>query len=526
MTEKPKGKKLGEYPNKGRLTAWVLLALAAVLIVGERWHTYSEPLERDITTYAVIGEELLKGRALYSDLWDHKPPAIHAAFALAEAIAGEGPLAVFLLNVLAAWAVLAGLYPCGKTLGGRAGGLWAAVTWAVVSGDLFLQANQPNVELFLNAFQTWIFALWLSAGARTLDLPRWVLIGLLTATASFYKPFIVLEAALAVVYLLLHWTPPLRKTAFRQLAAFAGCVAVSWAGLLGWFYGKGSLGDFKDAVFTYNLDYQGYHAASIWDFIQDISGQALNDSTLAWLFLLFVLGCGGALLAKGKPEDRGPWILWGAFLIAAELEVASTGRFFAHYDQLLLPPLILGAAGGVTALGERIGNKGWKCLPGAALLALLIFHEAPFYRLTPGEWANRKYADGPVFAQALQLGRELDGMLAPGETFYEWGNETELYFAARRSPPSGVFYSYPLLDNPLAQELSQRAVGDLEKARPEVIVLNTAYYLSPGLASRHPVLQWVLGHYQPFPQNPYRKPFLLLSLKGGNLEKRLSAKQP
>jgi hypothetical protein len=521
-----KGTFLAKNSKVGNVRALAILALAGLLIVLERCHTYSEPLERDITTYAVIGEELLRGRVLYSNLWDHKPPAIHLTYALAEALAGEGPLAVFLLNVLTALATLAGIYQAGKILGGRAGGLWAAVIWAVVSGDLYLQANQPNEEAFLNVFQTWIFMLLLSASPKTLEPRRWVLIGILTAVASFYKPFTLLEAALTVVYFFLNWAPIYRSTVLRQFAVAYSCFVVSWAGLLGWFYLKGSLGDFWDAVFTYNLYYQGYHDFSIWDFIRDISGQALGFSTLGWLFLLFALGCGGAYLGGRNKEGKGPWLLWGTFLIAAELEILSTGRFFAHYDQLLLPPLILGAAGGIILLGERIGRKRWKCLPGAALLAFLIFHEASFYRLTAGEWADRKYSDGPVFAQATQLGYELDGMLKPGETFYEWGNETELYFAARRPPPSGIFYSYPLLNNPLAGELSQRVVGDLEKSKPEVFILNTGYYLSGDLFHRHPVLQFVLSHYKPLPQKADRTPFLLLVLKGGNLEKRLGASPP
>lgn len=511
--------------KKGRWLVPAILALAGILIVLERCHTYSEPLERDITTYAVIGQELLKGRALYTDLWDHKPPAIHLTFALAEAIAGEGPLGVFLLNVLAALAVLAGLYQAGKALGGRAGGFWAAIIWAVVSGDLYLQANQPNEEVFLNAFQTWVLVLWLSASTKTLEPRRWVFLGVFAAAASLYKPFVVLEILLlGAVYLVLNYKVSPRKTALRQVGIAFACVLAAWVVLFGWFSLQGRWNDFKDAVFTYNIYYSGYHDASFLEVLRDISGQALNFQTLAWLFLLFALGCLGALLGKRKKEERGPWLFWGAFLVAAELEILLPGRFFAHYDQLLLPPLILGAAWGVKWLGEVIGGK-WKCVPGAALLALLIFHEAPFYRFTPEEWAKAKYQDGPLFIQSYQLGRELDGMLQPGETFYEWGNESELYFAARRPPPSGVFYSYPLLDNPLAGELSQRVVQDLEKQRPEVIVLNTSFYLSGDLIQRHPVLQWIRENYKSLPENSYRKPFLLLMLKGGNLEKRLRMKQ-
>ncbi|HJT24770.1 MAG TPA: hypothetical protein VJ873_09350, partial [bacterium] len=298
-----------------------------------------------------------------------------------------------------------------------------------------------------------------------------------------------------------------------------------WVWFLGWFGIQGRWSDFKNAVFTYNLYYGGYHDAGFWDFVRAIGGQALGFSTLAWLFLLFALGCWGAFRGKRKKEERKPWLFWTAFLVAVELEVLAPGRFFAHYNQLLLPPLILGAAWGVTSLGGLIESKHWKCLPGALLLAFLVFHEAPFYRLSPEEWANRKYADGPLFLQSYQLGREMNIWLKPDESFYEWGNETELYFAARRSPPSGVFYSYPLLNNPLAGDLAGRAVADLEKARPELVVLNMNYYVSEDLFRRHPLLRWIQQNYRPVFEDPCREPFHLMMLKGGNLEKRIPAEK-
>src|SRR2546428_13654177 len=74
-----------------------LVALAALIAVA-RLHTYHEPLERDITGAAVIGHELLAGRALYADMWDHKPPALHATHAAAILMAGHWPPAPPLLN--------------------------------------------------------------------------------------------------------------------------------------------------------------------------------------------------------------------------------------------------------------------------------------------------------------------------------------------------------------------------------------------------------------------------------------------
>lgn len=514
---------------KGSLVA-VLLGLAAAMILVERCATYDEPLERDITTYAVIGSELLKGRALYSDLWDHKPPAIHITFALAEAVAGEGPVAVLLLNLLAALATLLGLYKAGKALGGTAAGLWAALIWAVVCGDLTLQANQPNVEVFLNAFQAWVFALWLEPTKKGPETRRWVLIGMLSAIASLYKPFAVVEVLmLSAASLALNLkVAAARKKILRQAALILACVLAAWMATGGWFALQGRWSDFKDAVFTYNLYYGEHPGTSFFGHLRNIGGQALGPGALSGLLLLFGLLYLWRLSLRKKNGGQGPFRLWLAFTLTALYEITVPGHYFPHYFQLLTPPLVLGGAWGITQWAERAAKKKrrWRWVPGALLMALLVFHEAPFYALSPEEWANQKYTDGPLFLKSYELGRVLDEGLKPGESFYEWGNESGLYFASHRSPPSGVFYSYPLMDNPLAVQLSQRVVADLEREKPEVIVLNMTYYASPEQFHRHPVLQWVLENYRPLPQGPYREPFLLVMRKGGNLEKRMTVKTP
>src|ERR1700720_3396564 len=113
-----------------------LLGLCA-LIFFLRLHTYEEPLERDVTIYAVIAHEMRGGRALYSDLWDHKPPAIYVSFEAAELVAGYGRRSIFLVNILATLGTMIACYVAGSAGGaGRMGGLVAATLWAFVSGDI------------------------------------------------------------------------------------------------------------------------------------------------------------------------------------------------------------------------------------------------------------------------------------------------------------------------------------------------------------------------------------------------------
>jgi hypothetical protein len=136
----------------------ILLAVICGVIALGRLHTYDEPIDRDIATYAVIGGEMLHGRALYSDLWDSKPPALYAAFAAAQLVARDPTAAIFLVGLACAWATALALFAAGSAGAGPQAGLWIATFWALLSGDLPLQANQPNSEALLNACVALAFA--------------------------------------------------------------------------------------------------------------------------------------------------------------------------------------------------------------------------------------------------------------------------------------------------------------------------------------------------------------------------------
>src|SRR5882672_6438119 len=222
-----------------KATAALVLIMLGAILVAARLHTYHEPLQTDITGAAVIGHELLAGRALYADMWDHKPPALHLTHAFAIALAGYGPGAVFLLNLLAGLATLVGVYAAGCVVGSTSAGLWAAVFWTAISGDLWMQGNQPNAEVFINACVVWAFVLLLRADAGS-GVGRFLAIGAIIAWGSLYKQIIVAPAAfLALAHVA---APPPGRGRGRAMADVGTIVAVgvaAWATLLAYFAAVG-----------------------------------------------------------------------------------------------------------------------------------------------------------------------------------------------------------------------------------------------------------------------------------------------
>lgn len=105
---------MGDGTNRIPPSAALVLVAPAAILFAARLHTYDEPLETDITGAAVIGNEILAGRALYADMWDHKPPALHLTHAAASRL-GYGPRAIFLLNITTSIVTLLGAVIANET---------------------------------------------------------------------------------------------------------------------------------------------------------------------------------------------------------------------------------------------------------------------------------------------------------------------------------------------------------------------------------------------------------------------------
>ncbi len=511
------GRDWNESLVKNTGIVFVLLALASLVFV-LRLHTYREPLERDLTTYAVIAHEMLGGKALYSDLWDHKPPAIHVTYAAAEWIAGYGRDSIFFMSVTATIVTMVACYFAGSAMGGGAmGGLIAATLWALVSGDLTLEANQPNTEIFINVFLTIAFAIFARTEKRSLGLGRALIVGSCFAIASLYKQIAILEAAsIAFVYLL--WPPTgCRKRALVEMAIAAAIGALAWVAVFGYFNAHHRSAAFIDATITYNQ----YYAGNFWhNFARALKMPPLAPEALGLLTPLAILCLTGFFLGM-RLGPRRPWIFLAAIALATHVAVLLPGQFLPHYYQLWLPLLVIGSGWTIVMLKRMLPvRSGWLSYAAAAVALFSVIRLGlPNYQIPAAAWSVKKY--GPIFVESDRLADWLNRVLRPDETFYEWGDETGLYFATRRQPPSGIFFAEPLLAGPLRKQLRQRLMGDLDRAKPDLLVIE--YETLKRTKPSDPLLSWVKQNYRGFSRGSR---FLVLARKGSRLEREKAASHP
>jgi hypothetical protein len=296
----------------------VILIGLCCLIVCQRLWTFNQPIDSDCASYALIANELLHGKHLYTDVWDHKPPGIHVTYAAIVAPFGCTPTAIFVLGVSAAITTMFGLYRLSKALTkSEAAGLWSAAFWSALASDLALQANQPNAECFMNASLVW--------GLYFATVRRPWTAGILFFYATTLKQFAIL------VPLFVCW---------RSLAVIAG----GWALLCAWFAGRWH--DFWGAVFVYNRVYAGPMFEVL---IAKLHWRYFVPNVLNCASFAIPLACVGFL--------KKNWTLI-AYSIAGVL-MTLPGQMVqtpAHYYQLLLPPIALAAGLGVHNL-NTLGHK-------------------------------------------------------------------------------------------------------------------------------------------------------------------------
>lgn len=493
----------------------------AFLILLERLYTLAEPWFTDMVFFATVGDGLLHGRNLYSDLWDNKPPAIYVTYTLAEALLGHSPYLLVGLGFLAAATTLLLIFLAGKALTGRVGGgLLASGFWCLLATDLYLEGSQVSCEAFINLFLVAAFVLlvwpWKNGG------PRWwaySLTGAFWAMASLYKHFMAVEAVgVGLAYLLTTPAGKERKKAILGMILAWGTACALWACVFAYFGFTGRGPIFWETLFTYGRFYSGDLLANF--------GKALEPQYFLpgwfWFFIPFSLLSLWAVGASYRRHHRLAWVFL-AFLALKFFEKAMPGRLGRHhFYQLWVPALCLGAAWGICLVSEKFSRKSAFALGGLLLLALGGY-EGRFYFLSPDEWSTRNYGFG--YMGVDQAVNKVGQILKPGEQFYEWAEFPRFYYACDRQPPTGLLYGMWLYDSdslsggPFAAGFVDRTLRDLERNKPELVIWDKEW--KPDGWQEHPVVLYLKSNYHPFAACGLGGRFEFQCRIGGRLEESL-----
>lgn len=158
---------------------WLLLL--SLVIGWTRYHYLRFPSSTDPASFAVIAHEMLHGKRLYVDVFDHKAPGVYFVDAVAEKLIGYGDWQIWLLGTTAAVATLFALYWAGA-------GLWGCVFWTVIQADAYMQANEPFVEV-------WLALLAVLGYGAVVRKRYWITAAIVVAGCLFKPTFIIIGGA-------------------------------------------------------------------------------------------------------------------------------------------------------------------------------------------------------------------------------------------------------------------------------------------------------------------------------------------
>jgi 4-amino-4-deoxy-L-arabinose transferase-like glycosyltransferase len=455
-------------------------ALAVIVIVNSALtlHSLGEVLPIDLTTYGYIAHEMLGGVELYTNLWDHKPPGVFLAFMAAELLLGYSPSAVVCLGLLFSIISLIFLFLFLRKLAGFKTAIVGAIFWTLIQNSVYLEANLPNVELFLNAFT--LVALWAFARFYDDESKLWPLFlcGAAFAVASLFKMVAVFPLIALCVYLLcavsLDGVRAKRAKIMKSLFALLVPGALLWVLVFAYFMAVGRFGAFFDSVFLYNSRYSGGLFANIYKMI--VSPNLLFHPSLkeVWILVLLSLAWLGFSRKFYGRLGRSLFIFLSVGLL---IEIASPGKYYFHYYQLLMPMLAILPAFFFRDLfcSTTFGDSQLRRLVPSALLIFTFIFLAyyQFGYISRGPEANSIKKYDSEFIDVRDAALYIKGITAPCETIYSWGEETGFYYYSQRSAASGIFFIYALFfESEVERSIKlDRLYDDLLSSPPALFVV-------------------------------------------------------
>jgi 4-amino-4-deoxy-L-arabinose transferase-like glycosyltransferase len=337
---------------------WIVILAGASLLMNLRWDPIFQYLEADSGVYAYVGSSILNGQLPYRDVWEQKPPIGFYLNALALAMFGHSPWAIWWFNVI--WIALTSVifFLLVRKMMGTLTGCLASLFFlaGVMIPELFQGGNLMEVYGLLP--QVLIIAAVYQFFSKQQE--RWIFIaGLLTAIALLTKQTtIALGLSTFLAVLIISLLRREFKQTLLRLFLFASGVITPIVLVSSYWILNGAFYDFLDAVLLHSLAYVGEKVSFLWS----LKNTTLNILPKLYISRLYYVGAAAFILyliknyrwvlarlhrnSNTPPVDIHPVELsmLGVFIaLPVEVAMASLGaRNFGHYFLTLVPA---GAAG-------------------------------------------------------------------------------------------------------------------------------------------------------------------------------------
>lgn len=464
------GERKASWPSQW--LAWLLVAVACLVVAGARWRLRGVPIERDEGEYAYFGQLLLAGFPPFRLAYSLKLPGTQAAYAVIMTVFGETPagIRIGLLFVNAATTVL--VFLLGRRVLNTVGAVAAAMAFAFLSLESAFLGSFAHATHFVVSAA--VAGLLLLLRAQDSGRLRLVLAsGVLLGVAMVMKQTGIVYLAFAATWLAFDR----RAMDGRRLLAGEGTLllgaALPLTLIVAWVVAGGTVRQFWFWVIQNGRDYATspsvHYAAELF---ADTASRALQE---AWVLWALVAAGFVAAAWPGSPRRERAFLLG---LSVASFAGVSIGFYYRpHYFVLALPAAGL-LVGALVRFAVGRAKPERRRLAAIAALALVVAGGAQvvweqrriFLDLGPTQISRTLSGMNP-FPEALEIARYIAARTGPEDRIAVLGSEPEIPFYARRRSATGHVYMYGLMGpEAAARAMQEEMAREIEATRPAYIV--------------------------------------------------------
>lgn len=542
----------GSHRLARTLIAWFAVT-AAITFLLRIW--YAGNLYQDDGLWFTVAEQMLRGKALYREIFFDKPPGLPLLYTGLFWLFGAHILTIRVFTIFWSLAVSTLLYVFGSRMYDRRTGLAAGVMFAVfsttyISGDL----QSLNTDFLMAPFYVAAAFLFVQSW-RSWKLRSALAGGLLAGVAFHINPkgaFSLLFFALLLIVARRRHDESIRVYAARAakllLMAAAG-FALASIPVVVFLFATDSFSHYVLYVWRWGIGYSSYYPASrgFKIFLHYGTDYFLINNTL--LITLIVVAARTTLRAV-RPRVHPParngddrnlqvdaaLLVWFAVSYAG---VAAGGRFFAHYYFQIIPGLCLIGVRGLLTIKRGVEPRAgvvkvgvWILLIAGFAYTMMRTHSETVMRA--GDWmrgrkndVNREalmtaatVRDMPLAfaerlgAEAIREGRPRTRIARQSTDFlFVWGNWPEIYYLSGLVPASGYLSAQPLtglpadvwygsegyrliLDEETTAAARARLLRELERTPPRYIVDELGFRDARFSITRYPDLSALMSNYE------------------------------
>jgi hypothetical protein len=455
----------------------------------------------DSGTFAYCGQVIHDGGLLYRDCWDNKPPGVYYLNAAAISLGGSNPFSIWLLQAVWLSVAVVVFFFILKSIWDHKGlaalGAFILLVYVLYPG-IFNGGNFTETYAILPAVLS-IGALWayLGSGHR-----RWlVILGVLAASGSLLKPTYIamgLASAIVISFLEIRRRDAKRLVINLAILLVSAFIPLLMVGL--YFTVKGDLGNLWFAVFTHNFTYvsEGISLLSLYA----TARMFLIEQPMAALTVLVGISAGVFIFqnrqfvfsfkqpAENELErftpgamglaDRRTWLLAGVMigLVLDIVFLASSGKNFSHYLQVLLPEMVV-----VMIYLFDYVRQSLKIVPlsqglqAAVLAAIIVLMLSGGLEIAAKEAPSLSELKSFITSdvahyQPNELEQFVIDNSSPDESVLVWAGHPGINFVTqRRSPTRYIFLLHLFNPTPNGSNGFEEFLNDLKADPPELIVV-------------------------------------------------------